>query len=308
MSAPASVPHVTLERTRVEAPPIAEARPRSAGLITRLRRNVGACVGLSILFGVLLVALLADFLMPYDPLRPAPIRAFQAPSWAHLFGTDDIGRDVFSRVVAGSRISFQVAFMVLAVASAMGIVIGSVAGYFGGVVDEAAMRVADVFFAFPHFLLAMAIVAALGPGIINAMLAIAIVYWPRYARLVRGSILSVKNQTYVEAARAVGSSNLRVMRRHILPNCMAPLMVQATMDAGLAILTTASLSFIGLGAVPPMAEWGAMVAQGRTFVTSAWWIPTFPGLAISITVAGYMFLGDGLRDLLDPQLKNRVSF
>lgn len=264
-------------------------------------------VGVSILLTLLVVALLADLIVPYDPLKPFPATAFLPPSAQHPFGTDDIGRDVFSRVIAGTRISFQVALMVLVIASAIGVVVGSVAGYFGGIVDEVAMRVADVFFAFPHFLLAMAIVAALGPGITNAMLAIAIVYWPRYARLIRGSILSIKHQTYIEAARALGLSHTRIMGRHILPNAAPLLIVQATMDAGLAILTTASLSFVGLGAVPPMAEWGAMVAQGRTFVTSAWWIPTFPGLAISITVTGYMFLGDGLRDLLDPQLRNRVS-
>jgi peptide/nickel transport system permease protein len=265
-------------------------------------------VGLSILLAILLLAIFADLLMPYDPLKPDPINALEPPSAAHLLGTDDIGRDILSRIIAGSRISFQVAVMVLTVASLIGVTLGAVAGYYGGLIDEVIMRLADVFFAFPHFLLAMAIVAALGPGITNAMLAIAIVYWPRYARLVRGAILATRNQTYVEAARALGTSDLRIMTRHILPNCTAPVLVQATMDAGIAILTTASLSFIGLGAVPPMPEWGAMVAQGRTFVTSAWWIPAFPGLAIAVTVAGYVFLGDGLRDLLDPQLRNRVSF
>jgi peptide/nickel transport system permease protein len=290
------------------AVPLGAERRRGLSLPRRLRRNVGAMVGLAILVLVLLLALFADLIMPYDPLKPYPVNALEPPSAAHLFGTDDIGRDIFSRVIAGSRISFQVALMVLTVASAIGVTLGAIAGYYGGLLDEAIMRLADVFFAFPHFLLAMAIVAALGPGITNAMLAIAIVYWPRYARLVRGSILSVKNQTYVEAARALGTTDLRVVSRHILPNAVAPLLVQATMDAGIAILTTASLSFIGLGAVPPMAEWGAMVAQGRQFITSAWWVPAFPGLAISLTVAGYVFLGDGLRDLLDPQLRNRVAF
>jgi peptide/nickel transport system permease protein len=287
---------------------LAAERRRGLSLPRRLRRNVGAMVGLSILVLVLLLAVFAELIMPYDPLKPYPVNALEPPSAAHLFGTDDIGRDIFSRVIAGSRISFQVALMVLTLASAIGVTLGAIAGYYGGLLDEAIMRLADVFFAFPHFLLAMAIVAALGPGITNAMLAIAIVYWPRYARLVRGSILSVKNQTYVEAARALGISDRRIVVKHILPNALAPLLVQATMDAGIAILTTASLSFIGLGAVPPMAEWGAMVAQGRQFVTSAWWVPAFPGLAISITVAGYVFLGDGLRDLLDPQLRNRVAF
>src|SRR5919197_857440 len=290
------------------APRAAPTAPTAGSLLARARRNVGAMFGVLILATVLLVALFANLLMPFDPLKTYPANALDPPSTAHLFGTDDIGRDIFSRVIAGSRISFQVALLVLAVASAIGVTIGALAGYFGGWVDEVAMRLADMFFAFPHFLLAMAIVAALGPGITNAMLAIAIVYWPRYARLVRGSILTVKQQTFVEAAATLGASHWRIVLRHILPNCTAPLLVQATMDAGTAILTTASLSFIGLGAVPPTAEWGAMVAQGRTFVTSAWWVPTFPGLAIAVTVAGYMFLGDGLRDLLDPRLRNRVDF
>ena len=289
--------------------PVRLVKPRSGSVFSaRLRRNVGALLGLTILAMVLLVAIFADVLMPYDPLKTYPANAFDPPSLSHLFGTDEIGRDIFSRVIAGSRISFEIALLVLAVASAIGVSIGALAGYFGGWLDEICMRLADIFFAFPHFLLAMAIVAALGPGITNAMLAIAVVYWPRYARLVRGSILIVKQQAFVDAAAALGASHWRIVLRHILPNCTAPLLVQATMDAGTAILTTASLSFIGLGAVPPTAEWGAMVAQGRTFVTTAWWMPTFPGLAIGVTVAGYMFLGDGMRDLLDPRLRNRVNF
>ncbi|MHB1415253.1 MAG: ABC transporter permease [Chloroflexota bacterium] len=273
----------------------------------RLTKNTGAMVGVVLLALVVVVALLADVIMPYDPLHIEISQKFLMPSALHLFGTDELGRDAFSRVVSGSRISFYVAFTVLLIASGVGVFLGTISGFRGGLLDEIIMRVADIFFAFPSFLLAMAIVAALGPSIQNAILAIGISWWPRYARLLRGQILTVKNNAYVDAARALGATDARLMWRHILPNCLAPILVQLTMDAGTAILTAASLSFIGLGAGPEVAEWGSMVARGRMYIISYWWIPTFPGLAISLTVAGYMFLGDGLRDLLDPQLRNRVS-
>lgn len=265
-------------------------------------------IGAALLTIVAATAVLAPLIMPYDPLHIDMTQKFLPPTSLHLFGTDELGRDVFSRVVDGSRISFQVAFTVLAIAGVLGVTLGTLAGYRGGLIDEIVMRVADIFFAFPSFLLAMAIVAALGPNIQNAILAIGVAWWPRYARLLRGQVLSIKNNAYVDAAMAMGASHQRIMTIHILPNCLAPFLVQLTMDAGAAILTAASLSFIGLGAGPEVAEWGAMVARGRDYIVSYWWVPTFPGLAISLTVAGYMFLGDGLRDLLDPQLRNRVSF
>jgi peptide/nickel transport system permease protein len=233
---------------------------------------------------------------------------FQPPSVVNLMGTDDLGRDVFSRVVIGSRISFQVAAMVLLIAGSIGIFLGTLAGYRGGLLDEAIMRAADIFFAFPSFLLAMALVAALGPGIENAILAIGFAWWPRYARLLRAQVLTIKSRPFVEAARSLGASDARMMALHVLPNCLAPIIIQLTMDAGAAILTTAGLSFVGLGAAPPMAEWGSMIASGRSYITNYWWIPTFPGLAIALTVGGYMFLGDGLRDLWDPQLRGRMRF
>lgn len=273
----------------------------------RATKNTGAMIGAALLALVVVVAILAPVIMPYDPLRIDTSQKFLPPNAAHPFGTDELGRDVLSRVIDGSRISFYVAFTVLFIASGIGVTLGTISGYRGGLIDEGIMRLADIFFAFPSFLLAMAIVAALGPSIENAILAIGISWWPRYARLLRGQILTVKNNAYVEAARVVGARDLRIMRLHILPNCLAPILVQLTMDAGTAILTAASLSFIGLGAGPEVAEWGSMVARGRSFIVSYWWVPTFPGLAISLTVAGYMFLGDGLRDLLDPQLRNRVS-
>jgi len=287
--------------------PEAAAVRRPPSLVYRISKNAGAMVGVALLGLVVILAILAPFIMPYDPLYIDTTQKFLAPGAAHWFGTDELGRDVLSRVIDGTRISFYVAFTVLVISAGIGVALGAVSGYRGGLTDEVVMRVADIFFAFPSFLLAMAIVAALGPSIENAIIAIGISWWPRYARLLRGQILSVRNQAFVDAARTLGATDWRILRQHILPNCLAPLMVQLTMDAGTAILTAASLSFIGLGAGPEVAEWGSMVARGREFIVSYWWVPTFPGLAISLTVAGYMFLGDGLRDLLDPQLRNRVS-
>ena len=274
----------------------------------RVRGNFGAMVGIALLLVVLVLAVFADVIAPYSVTAQDLDHALQPPGPAHWFGTDTVGRDILSRVIAGSRISLEVVVLVLGVALAIGGVLGSLAGYYGGLIDEIVMRVADVFFAFPHFLLAMAVVAALGPGLQNAMIAIAVAYWPRYARLIRASILKARAEPYIEAARSVGCLDHRIIVRHLLPNSVAPVLVQATMDAGIAILTTASLSFVGLGAVPPTPEWGAMVAGGRNYILTAWWIPTFPGILISITVAGFMFLGDGLRDLLDPTLRGRVGF
>lgn len=274
----------------------------------RLSRNVGAMLGVALLTLVVLVAILAPWIAPYDAYKLDVMNKFRPPDAKNIMGTDDLGRDVFSRVVLGSRISFQVALEVLLLAGSIGILLGGLAGYRGGLVDEAVMRLADIFFAFPSFLLAMAVVAALGPGIENAILAIGVAFWPRYARLLRAQVLTVRARPFVEAARCLGASDLRIMARHVLPNCLAPLVIQVSMDAGAAILNTAGLSFVGLGAVPPMAEWGSMVAQGRGYMLNYWWIPTFPGLAIALTVGGYMFLGDGLRDLWDPQLRGKVRF
>lgn len=281
---------------------------RPPSFLKRATRNVGAMIGATLLMVVALVAIFAPQISPYDHLAIDVAQKFIPPSWEHLFGTDELGRDVFSRVVMGSRISFQVAVEVLVTAGTIGILSGIIAGYRGGLVDEAIMRVADIFFAFPSFLLAMAIVSALGPSIQNAILANGIAWWPRYARLLRGQVLSVKNMVFVEAARSMGASDWRVMLRHVLPNCLAPLVIQFATDAGAAILSTSALSFVQLGARPPMPEWGLMISQGRVFIATYWWIPAFPGLAIALTVAGFAFLGDGLRDLWDPQLRGRTRF
>jgi peptide/nickel transport system permease protein len=274
----------------------------------RLGRNVGAMLGVVLLATVVVLAVLAPFIAPFDPYALDVMNKFRPPSAMNLMGTDDLGRDLFSRVLIGTRISFQVAGEVLLLAAGIGVVLGLVAGFRGGLLDEVVMRLADIFFAFPSFLLAMALVAAMGPGIENAIIAIGIAWWPRYARLLRAQVLTIRARPFVEAARCLGASDLRLMVAHILPNCIAPIIIQVTMDAGAAILTTAGLSFVGLGAAPPMAEWGSMVAQGRGYITNYWWVPTFPGLAIAVTVGGYMFLGDGLRDLWDPQLRGKVRF
>jgi peptide/nickel transport system permease protein len=303
-----AVPRTESEALRA-GPDARRARPLAASapgrlLWRRLTANTGAVIGLVLLAAILLVALLAPVLAPYSPYAIAVQQQFRPPSSQHLMGTDDLGRDVGSRVIAGTRISLMVASLVLFLAGGIGVVLGIVSGYRGGVVDEAIMRASDIFLAFPSFLLAMAIVAALGPGLTNAVLAIGLAWWPRYARLMRGQVLRLRQVLYAESARALGAGDARILVRHILPNCLAPLIVQLTMDAGGAILITASLSFVGLGARPPMPEWGFMTALGRQFLLTAWWVPIFPGLAISLTVAAFMFMGDALRDLMDPTLRN----
>jgi peptide/nickel transport system permease protein len=270
----------------------------------RISSNVGAMVGISMLLILILASIFAGLISPYDPIQIDPPNHFLPPSRDHLFGTDEIGRDVFSRVVAGTRVSLRVVLIVLLVAATIGVPLGAVAGFWGGAVDSVIMRIGDTFLAFPSFILAMAIAAGLGRSLEHAMLSVGIVSWPIYARLVRGQVLSAKNEAYVDAARAIGASQWRILVVHVLPNCIVPFIIQLSMSAGGAILATAGLGFVGLGAQPPTPEWGVMVSNSRQFITSHWWIPTFPSLAISFTVAAYMFLGDALRDLLDPRLKH----
>lgn len=261
-----------------------------------------ALIGLFIILGLLVVAVLAPVIAPYDPYFQVAEDRLQPPSVRYPFGTDDMGRDILSRVIWGSRLSLAAAAVVLTLASSIGIFIGAIAGYAGGKVDEILMRLTDMFLAFPAMILAMVIASALGPSLLNAMLAISVVWWPWYARLIRGQILSLKTMEYVEAAKALGASDRRVLWKYILPNCTAPVIVQATLDSGYAILTTASLSFIGVGALAPTPEWGSMISIGRSYILEQWWYPTFPGLAIFLAVAGFNLLGDSLRDILDPRL------
>jgi peptide/nickel transport system permease protein len=254
-----------------------------------------------VLFWVLLAAF-APRIAPYDPIDQDVRHRLQAPSAAHWLGVDELGRDVFSRVLYGGRVSLPVAGIVVAVATIFGTLFGGVAGFAGQWVDGLAMRVVDVVLAFPSLILAMAIAAALGPSIQNSMIAMLLVWWPPYARLARGQVLTLKTREYVIAARGLGLPEFWILLRHVLPNSFAPLLVMMTMDFGAAIIITAALSFLGLGAVPPTPEWGAMVAEGRELIQQ-WWISSFPGVAIFMVAIACNFIGDGLRDIVDPRLR-----
>ena len=258
-------------------------------------------IGGGILCMLLLMALLAPVLAPYDPLAQDLYQRLQPPSTDHWFGTDDFGRDILSRIVYGSRISLRIGLIAISLALTGGTLFGLVAGYRGGMADMLIMRSMDLMLAFPSILLAIAIVAVIGPGIENAILAVSIVLVPQFARLVRASVLTVREATYVEAARALGATESRLLFYSILPNCTAPLIVQTTLGMGTAILEAAGLSFLGLGAQPPVPEWGAMLSGGRELLLRAPWVMTFPGLAIFAIVLGLNLFGDGLRDALDPK-------
>ena len=276
--------------------------------MTALRRAAGSnrliTVGGAIVLLIFVVAVFAPLLAPYPADAGSathPEMALQAPSLQHFFGTDQVGRDVFSRVLYGARVSPLVALVVLLLACAVGIPLGVAAGYFGGAGDEAIMRITDVFLAFPSLLLALAFAAVLPPSLTSLTIAIAITWWPWYTRLIRGQAASVAGRPYIETCRALGISRRRIIFRHILPNAVTPLIVQISLDVGGVILTASALSFLGLGAQDPTPDWGLMVSEGQTYFTIAWWVVTFPGLAILITAFAFNLLGDGLRDLLDPK-------
>lgn len=271
--------------------------------LRRLWRSRLALVGLAIVIALVVVAIFAPWIAPYSPTRINLRERLKPPSWKHPFGTDDAGRDILSRVIYGSRVTLRICTLVVGLTLAIGTLLGLISGFFGGWVDELVMRVSDVFLAFPALILAMAIAAALGPSLENAIVAMVAIWWPRYARVTRGQVLSIREIDYVSASRAAGASSLRIMLRHILPNCISPVVVQATLDLGEVVLTAATLSFIGFGAQPPTPEWGAMVSVGRNFLRNYWWYTTFPGLAILITVMGFNLLGDAVRDILDPRLR-----
>jgi peptide/nickel transport system permease protein len=249
-----------------------------------------------------LCAVLAPVLAPYDPLVQDLGSRLRPPSAEHWLGTDSLGRDIASRILYGARISLIIGVVVVTVAGVVGTAIGLVAGYAGGLVDEALMRLTEVFLAFPALILAMAIAGALGPSLTNAIIAIAAVTWAVYARLVRGQILSLRRREFVEAARAMGASRTRIVVRHLLPNALAPLMIQASFDLGSSIIAAAGLSFIGFGAQPPTPEWGVMISEGRNYISTQPWLSLFPGLAILLAVGSFNLLGDGLRDAFDPRL------
>ncbi|CAN5601901.1 ABC transporter permease [soil metagenome] len=260
-------------------------------------------VALFIISVFLILCIGGTVLAPYDPREASATDRLLAPSWDHPFGTDEIGRDVMSRVMSGARYSLGIAMLILVIAIPVGTLVGVIAGYAGGIFDELLMRLTDIFLAFPAIILAMAIAAALGPNLRNTVIALTVVYWPWYARLVRGQILQIKEQDYIEAGRALGVSTPRLVLRHILPNAMAPIIIQGTIDVGFAVLATSSLSFIGLGAQPPTPEWGTMITNSRTYFRVAWWYFTFPGIALMLTVVGFNLLGDGLRDYFDPRTR-----
>jgi peptide/nickel transport system permease protein len=267
-----------------------------------LIRNRMAMAGAAVILIWAAAAVAAPLIAPYDALAQSVEDRLSPPSAQHPFGTDELGRDVFSRVVYGARISLPVGLVVILFSMLMGASVGALAGYIGGVFDLLVMRLADITLAFPSIVLALAIASALGPSLRNALIAMILVWWPEYARLMRGQVLSVRNNEYVTAARSIGVSSGRILARHIIPNTSAPIIVKASLDAGSAILTIAALSFIGLGAVPPTPEWGTMISMGR-FKFYHWWLTAFPGLAVLSVVLGFNFLGDGLRDAFDPQLR-----
>jgi peptide/nickel transport system permease protein len=262
--------------------------------------------GLFLVALVLLTALAGEALAPYPPNKPNLQQRFQPPSAQHWMGTDNFGRDLFSRVIAGAGISLQVAFIVLSVTVIVGFIVGAIAGLAGGLTDELLMRLTDLFLAFPALVLAAAIAATLGRNLTNTMIALTTVYWPWYARLVRSQVLVLARLDYITATRALGVPGWRVVWRHLLPNVLPLILVQVSLDAGYAILSTSSLSFLGLGAQPPSPEWGAMLTAAREFVREAWWYMAFPGLALTLTVLGFNLLGDGLRDFLDPRLRGQL--
>jgi len=286
-----------------QAPPIERSTRRRQFVIALRQPAIG--IGAAIMLVFLLAALLAPLLAPYGPLEQNISAGLNPPSAVHLFGTDKLGRDIFSRILYGARISLFVGVAVVLISAAVGSVLGVVAGYLGGWADEALMRITDIFFAFPALILAMAIAGALGPSLQNALIAISAVTWPVYARLLRGQVLALKEREFVLAARTVGVPEWQIIVRHLLPNMLAPLLVQGSFDMGGAITAVAGLSFIGFGAQPPTPEWGVMISDARTYMATAWWMGTFPAVAIMLVVGSFNLLGDGLRDLLDPRLRGR---
>lgn len=280
-------------------------KSQAAAIWRRLRKNKMAVLGLVILSLIILLAVFADLLFDYETLviqQSAALR-LKPPSAEHWLGTDEVGRDILARIVHGARISLPVAFVTIAVATVIGGLLGAISGYGSRQLDNVIMRVMDVFLAIPSILLSIALVAALGTSMTNMILAISISNIPPFARIVRSAVMTIKNEEYIEAARAIGASDARIILKHILPNCMAPIIVQATLSIAGSILAIASLSFIGLGISPPTPEWGSMLSTGRQFFRAAWWVCAFPGFAIMLTILSLNLLGDGLRDALDPKLK-----
>ena len=292
---------------------LATPRPRVdrewVALLRRLVRRRTALFGMLVVLGVLLAAAFAPLVAPFDPLEQDIGQRLREPGWqdaqgrVHPLGTDHLGRDILSRIVFGSRIALVVGLAAVAISGVLGMLIGLLAGYFGGRVDDFLMRLADIQLAFPFILLAIAVIGVLGPSLRNIIIVIGVSSWVVYARVVRGEVLSIREREYVQAAIALGSQHWRVLRQHVLPNTLTPWLVVATLDMARVIVIESALSFLGLGVQPPTPTWGGMLADGRVYLSTAWWLATFPGLAILITVLGINLFGDGLRDTLDPRLK-----
>jgi len=278
--------------------------------IEKLFKNKTGLAGLIIIALFAAAAVFAPIISPHDPIENALYDQLKPPVWEeggatkNLLGTDDLGRDILSRLIYGARVSLTLGVVSVGLALSLGTLLGALAGYYKGWLDNLIMRFMDIILAFPHILLAIVIVAYLGPGLRNAMMAIGIINIPRFARIVRASVMDEFGKDYVTAARAVGAKDGRIIFNAILPNCLAPMIVQASLGFGAAILDAAGLSFLGLGAQPPIPEWGAMIAEGRAMILRAWWVMTFPGIAILLGVLGFNLLGDGLRDALDPRLRD----
>ncbi|MCL2602196.1 MAG: ABC transporter permease [Treponema sp.] len=295
-----------MEENSLPAP--AKKRSQIRDVCKRFSRSKTAMLGLFILAALVLLALSADIIAPGDERTPGydmqNLRnTFQPPSREHWFGTDNFGRDIFARIAHGARVSLQVGLVVVSISMFAGVALGALSGYFAGVIDNFIMRVIDILLAIPYILLAIAIASALKPGLTSVMIAVGISAIPGYARIVRASVLSLREQEFVEAARSAGAGTFHIITRHILPNCMAPIIVQATMGMASAIAFAASLSFIGIGLQPPVPEWGAMLAESRRFIRDHWHMVMFPGLAIALVIFALNMMGDGLRDAFDPRLK-----
>lgn len=283
--------------------PVSKSESYFASVWLEFRKNKAAVLGMVILLGIVFVAIFADRIAPYDPYEQVYAEALKSPSSEHWFGTDEFGRDIFTRVLYGARVSLLVGVVSVAIACIFGCLLGASSGYFGGIYDATIMRCMDVLLAIPSLLLNLSIVAALGKSVFNMMLAVGISNIPRYCRIMRASVLQIKNTEYVDAARVAGASHRYVILRHIIPNCLAPIIVQATLSVGSAIIACAGLSFLGVGIPAPTAEWGAMLSNGKDFLRHYAYITIFPGLAIMITVLSLNLMGDGLRDAFDPKLR-----
>lgn len=278
----------------------------SLNILKKLTQNNNAIFGLTVIFITLIVAIFAPYIAPYEPNEQHLLDRLNPPSMKHPLGTDGHGRDLLSRIMFGSRISLMIGLISIGIGLGLGVPLGLTAGYFGGVYEEIVMRGIDILMSFPGILLALVVVAILGPGLFNVMVAIGVWSVPIFTRMVRGSTLSIKEEEFIEAARAIGLGDFKIILKQVLPNCLAPILVLSSLRLATAILSAAALSFLGLGAQPPTPDWGAMLSAGREYLRVAWWFSTFPGLAIMFVVLGFNLLGDGLRDILDPKMQGNI--